>query len=126
MNYQNFVPFPYPYPTENNFCSMNMLKLYYPTLKEYGGLLNSYEDVYKVMKYNVEPLCLIAHDLYVTDVRKIFTDEKLEYIKNAICIYAKVCNSPCKLKPYWEELNPEYNIYTKILEKYGWNEPKTE
>ena len=100
------------------------VKWYFPTLKEYGGVINNCEDLYEFMKDNASEFNLVALDLLYTNenIHELFTNEQLNYIKNTIRIYTKVCDSPCKLSPFEEQLNPEYNIYTKILEKYGWNE----
>ena len=67
----------------------------------------------------------LAKVQYNNNIYEIFTDDMIEYIKNAVRVYTKVMDSPCDLLPWWQEINPQdpgHNLYHRIIEKYHWEE----
>ena len=86
--------------------SYGILQEYYPTLKEFGGEANDYQELKRVLDKYSTFASLYADDLYYNDIYKYCKDEQIiEYLKNTINIYSKISNNP---------------IYKKIIEKYKW------
>jgi hypothetical protein len=107
----------------------------YPTIKEYGGNLENYNEVKDLLKNN-SILFYNACDI-LSEFGKLQKDcpnKIIEYLKNATQVYNKVLqenyeeiirNYQISLE-YLIGIKPLKTIYQQILDKYGWNESETE
>lgn len=80
----------------------------FPTTTEYGGMYNSFKDIYPY--HDVEDFRAKAHGLLERGWRlcnHLYTKEMLDYIRNAIISYSKEF--------------PNERIFQVVLDEFNWN-----
>ena len=129
-----YIPYYFdPYSLPLKKYNFQLLRINYPSLKEYGGLIDSFEDIKELLKKHPCNFDIAALELEINNIYEIFTDEMLEYLKNTVHVYAEAFD-PNNLTEGGKEfrkinehcIGQNENLWKRVIEKYGWdNESKT-
>ncbi len=127
MIYTSYFFDPYSYPLKN--YSFQELRINYPSLKKYGGIIDSFENINKLLREHPCDFDAAALELESNNIYEFFTNEMIDYLKNAVHIYAKAFD-PNNLTEGGKEfrkinehcIGENENLWNRIIEKYHWNE----
>ncbi len=108
---------------------ISYLSLDYPSLKEYGGNIDCYDDIKKLLNNYQAMFDISALELDAIDIYEVFPEKAIDFLKNTVKLYAKVFDllKPSESRLEFRRMNKHCigeseNLWNRIIEKYHWNE----